>query len=446
MTRTPARWLRADEVATEPPISPTAALTTLRCIWLLFGLLYLGPGIAKLASAAAEGWASEANLRRIVWSQWLSRSLYQPDFVPPRWIDAAPSWLVTAGGLAVVAFESSFVWLVLCRWARPWLAAAGLAFHAINGFVLGIWFGFLLPAYVALIDWAGFGRALARRLGASPLLVLYDHDCRRCRRRVAVLRSFDALDALVPVPANSPDARRYTPLTDGMLAHDVWVVDGARTARGYDAYRCVAWRLPLLWPLAPALVVLPVATIGRRAIRHVARSPAQPSALPSQSAPEPPPGRRWIVAVGAALIAGQAGTSALQSVAPAWADSCWPFDRYPAFTRARPSETTVWEARAVLESGAELRVAPRAWASAFGSPARCMRITAAILAVGESEHRRARSREVALVLWRNEAPELRAVAVAVYEARYALAAVPRLVSDRLLDRFSVEELDPVGRR
>jgi hypothetical protein len=142
--------------------SPTSALATLRCVWILFGLLYLGPGMAKLASAITDGWASEANLRRIVWLQWLWRSLYQPEFVPWRWVDAAPAWVVVGSGLAVIAFESSFILLVLIRRVRPWLAAGGLVFHLMNGLVLGIWFAFLIPAYAALIDWVALGRALAR--------------------------------------------------------------------------------------------------------------------------------------------------------------------------------------------------------------------------------------------------------------------------------------------
>ena len=311
-----------------------AALTTLRCIWLLFGLLYLGPGIAKLASALTDGWASEVNLRRIMWAQWLSRSHYQPDFAPWRWIDGAPGLVIVGSGLAVIAFETSFAALVPFRRVRPWLAAAGVAFHVLNGVVLGIWFGFLLPAYAALIDWAALGRAIARIRGR-------------------------------PERARVP--------TEAMA------------------------------------------------------------------------GSRTVLAVGGALIVGQLaatimGTSAHRPATDSW----WPFDRYPTFSRPRPAETAVWEPRAVLAGGTERRISPRAWSQTFGSPARCERATEDILDIDDPVRRRARSQAVVDQLWRREPPDLRreAVAVAVYEVRYAIEATPRIVSERLLDRFPAEALAP----
>jgi len=139
------------------------ALATLRAVWILFGLIYLGPGVAKLASAMGEGWARPDHLRLIVWWQWFARSLYQPGFAPAHWVDSVPSWLVGAAGLAVIAFEIGFAFLVLFRRARHVLAAAGPLFHLVNGVVLGIWFAFLVPAYVALVDWA----AILRRFGIA---------------------------------------------------------------------------------------------------------------------------------------------------------------------------------------------------------------------------------------------------------------------------------------
>ena len=146
---------------------PAGALTTLRAVWLLLGLIYLGPGLAKLAAAIGDGWASPDHLRLIIGWQRFARTLYQPGFEPTRWIDGLPPAVLAAGGVAVIAFEVGFVWLVLIRWARPYLAVAGLAFHLMNGVVLGIWFTFLLPAYVALIDWAALGRRVGVDVGGS---------------------------------------------------------------------------------------------------------------------------------------------------------------------------------------------------------------------------------------------------------------------------------------
>jgi len=312
------------------PVPAGDALVTLRAVWILFGLVYLGPGVAKLASAVGEGWASPDHLRLIVWWQWFARSLYQPGFTPARWVDSLPSWLVGAGGLAVIAFEIGFAFLVLFRRARHGLVAAGLLFHLVNGVVLGIWFAFLIPAYVALVDWAAIGR----RFGVAD------------------------------------------------------------------------------------------------------ESPARAVA--------PPAGVRWVLVVAAVLIAAQAGTSAGRILRPQWAGPVWPFDLYPTFASRRAPETALWEPRALLDDGRERRLGAHAWARAFGSAARCRQVAEGILREPDTARRRARSRDVAALLWRHEAPEMpsAAVAVTVYEVRYALASVPRPIGETLLFRFALDELAP----
>ncbi|HJQ84672.1 MAG TPA: HTTM domain-containing protein [Candidatus Binatia bacterium] len=322
------RFLALDARGSREQPTPGGALTTLRAIWVLFGLVYLGPGIAKLLSAVGDGWASAERLRILVWSQWFARSLYQPGFVPPRWLDALPSAVLVAGGIAVIAFEVGFVWLVLFRHVRPVLAAAGVLFHLVNGLVLGIWFAFLLPAYVALVDWAALGR-----------------------------RAFPAL------------------------------ADGPRV-------------------------------------------------------PAPAPRSRGIAAVALVLVVAQAGVSAARLLRPDWAGPRWPFDLYPTFTSARSAETTVWEPRVLLADGHEPRVDAAAWARAFGSAARSSRTADAILREPDPLRRRARSRDVAALLWDHEPADVRAGAlgVTVYEARYTVASRPVRVGETLLYRFAPDEL------
>jgi len=114
----------ADRGHIDTPVPPGAALATFRGIWLLFGLLFLGPGIAKLGSAVLQGWSSAANLRLLVWEQWLVLHLYQPGYTPPSWVGALPSWLFATAGIGVIAFEMCFVCLVLVRAARPFRPVA----------------------------------------------------------------------------------------------------------------------------------------------------------------------------------------------------------------------------------------------------------------------------------------------------------------------------------
>jgi hypothetical protein len=351
---------------------PGAALATLRCVWILLGLIYLVPGAAKLARAATDGWAGAESLRRILWSQWLTRALYEPGYTPPRWLDGLPSWLLTAGGLAVAGFEAGFLWLVLFRRARPLLAVAGVLFHLLTGLTLGIWFKFLVPAYVALIDWSALGRALGARLGGLP------GGGPRLAGRAG---------------GGAPHDRWRSGATDTRSSTGGGTGDGPDDRRG--------------------------AATARRA------------------APEGGRAKAAVLAVGAILIAGQASVSVLRVAAPAWPVPVWPFDSYPRFTSKRAAEIVVWEPRAVLEDGREIRLSPAAYARALGSPARCRRNTESILREPDPARRRARSHDLVALLWRHEAPALRAAAraIAVYEARYALGAPARPIDETLLDRF-----------
>ena len=432
----------ADRGRIDPPVPRDAALATFRGIWLLFGLVYLGPGVAKLASTVTQGWSSAANLQRIVWEQWLFRSLYQPGYTPPSWVDALPSWIFVTAGIATIAFETGFVCLVLVRAARPFLAVAGLFFHAMNGLALAIWFGFLVPAYAALIDWVSVGRRLA---GDSALLVLYDGDCRLCRRAIAILRSLDALDTMTALPGITDDPRRraHADVTGEMLAHDVWVLEGAHRSHGFDAYRRLARRLPLLWPIAVLMAVPGVASVGRRIYRRVAdtrtcRIPEPPVAV----AAAPRHGVRGVVAVAAALVAAELVVSGLRIALPTTPVPVWPFDVYPTFAAVRAAEKAMWEPRLVLTDGREVELSPRAWARAFGWPATCWRVGDGILREVDPARRRIRSLEAAALLWRAEPSETRtqATAVAVYEARYVLGPASTRVADTPLYRFTLDEL------
>ncbi len=48
------------------------------------------------------------------------------------------------------------------------------------------------------------------------------------------------------------------------------VTDRGRVETGFDAYRAIAWSLPLAWPIAPLLWVPGVPWLGRRVYAAVA--------------------------------------------------------------------------------------------------------------------------------------------------------------------------------
>ena len=212
---------------------PFDALWTLRYVWILMGLLYLIPGLAKLDRALLAHWASVSNLDNVFWRKWLETSLFALPSNPPIRIDLWPSRLIELSGIGVIAFEIGFLFVVLFRRLRVPAAFAGLGFHIGNGLILQIWFTTLIPAYVALIDWCALGRWMC---GARnrPITVLYDGQCRFCRRTIAVLKSLDLFDVIQPkqieVFSVEAAAGQSPSPTPEQMARDLHVIDG-ETAR-----------------------------------------------------------------------------------------------------------------------------------------------------------------------------------------------------------------------
>ena len=97
--------------------------------------------------------------------------------------------------------------------------------------------------------------APAVRPSARQGQVLYDGQCPLCRKSVGVLKRLDWLGLLTYVDVRD---REHLPASDGPLDPErlleemhVLTPDGRRLYHGFAALRWMAWRLPLLWPLAP---------------------------------------------------------------------------------------------------------------------------------------------------------------------------------------------------
>jgi len=147
----------------------------------------LAVGLSLTRVVVLAHWASVSNLDNVFWRKWLETSLFALPSNPPIRIDLWPSRLIELSGIGVIAFEIGFLFVVLFRRLRVPAAFAGLGFHIGNGLILQIWFTTLIPAYVALIDWCALGRWMC---GARnrPITVLYDGQCRFCRRTIAQQR------------------------------------------------------------------------------------------------------------------------------------------------------------------------------------------------------------------------------------------------------------------
>jgi predicted DCC family thiol-disulfide oxidoreductase YuxK len=123
-------------------------------------------------------------------------------------------------------------------------------------------------------------------LRAEPAsrLVVWDSRCAFCNRWAAVLRRLDLLGIHRFVDSGATGALASTGVTAIQADRGIQRVAGEQRDEGYDAVRKVLEVSPLTFLAAPLLGLAPVARLGRRAYRQVARrracrlhyAPAQP--------------------------------------------------------------------------------------------------------------------------------------------------------------------------
>jgi predicted DCC family thiol-disulfide oxidoreductase YuxK len=105
--------------------------------------------------------------------------------------------------------------------------------------------------------------------------VLYDGQCAFCRKSVDLLRRLDWLHRLTYVNARDPgQLPAGAPLQPERLLQEMHLLTptGQHVYHGFGAFRWIAWRLPLLWPLAPLLYVPGVSALGQRLYLWIARN------------------------------------------------------------------------------------------------------------------------------------------------------------------------------
>jgi predicted DCC family thiol-disulfide oxidoreductase YuxK len=107
-------------------------------------------------------------------------------------------------------------------------------------------------------------------------VVLYDGACPLCRKSVRLLRGLDWFNVLafanVRDPAQVPQLPQ--PVEPKRLLEEMHLLtpDGGHVYHGFRALRWLAWRLPLLWALAPFLYLPGMESLGQRLYLWVARN------------------------------------------------------------------------------------------------------------------------------------------------------------------------------
>ena len=106
--------------------------------------------------------------------------------------------------------------------------------------------------------------------------VLYDGLCPLCLKAVDTLKRLDWFRRLrfldARDSANLP--AREPPLDPDRLLKEMHLLtpDGKHVYHGYAAFRWLAWRLPLLWPIAPPMYIPGVPQLGQKVYLWIARN------------------------------------------------------------------------------------------------------------------------------------------------------------------------------
>ncbi len=239
----------------------------------------------------------------------------------------------SVAAMAAIAMALTAPVALLWRPSRLTWSFAGVVFHNVAAQLGNVAAYPLQVMYVMSIDWQRFLGRLGQRVFGRRILVLYDGNCKLCRRTMAMLLVLDWLRALKPV--NAFDRHRLETnglghLNDAALMTDMHAAersddDTCRITRGYDAYQRIAWRVPLLWLTLPFIYLPPIAAVGNRIYRRVADTRACAVPLASDVSTTQLSRRSLgLVKVAAAVILVAQIASGVGGLANAWPVACRP--------------------------------------------------------------------------------------------------------------------------
>jgi predicted DCC family thiol-disulfide oxidoreductase YuxK len=264
-----AAWREADAGRLRRNQPGLAYGYAMQSMWVFVGLAYYFPGLWKISRG---------------WLQWLSGTALQDyialagELVPwtplQLWIVRHPLLMSLGSGLVVI-FELGFIFVILFPRLRPFAGLLGLAFHTATYLVLKITFLSLQTCYVIFFDWTAIFSWISRKLSLGGATVLYDPHCKLCRRTVGTLAIFDWTSSLTFVPnsqAFTLPARMQDRVPDEPELYFSVIADNGRAGSGYEGYKLIAERLPLLWLLRPLMGLPGIQQLGTAIYERVAAS------------------------------------------------------------------------------------------------------------------------------------------------------------------------------
>lgn len=190
---------------------------------------------------------------------------------PLRQFLAGQPGLCYAIGITLICFEMTLWLWLFWRKTRPYAVAAAIVFHFLLLFTMHVptIFFFLFPPQLLLfvdpetvVGWIDRRRRLWADRGRDKLL--YDGDCSFCRKSLARVQALDVAGRIEPVNFRAVDVKtldaRLTPEACEMRMQ--LLERGGRLSEGFEAFRRLSLRLPLMWPAAPVMNIPGMRYVG----------------------------------------------------------------------------------------------------------------------------------------------------------------------------------------
>jgi|SRR5215813_617602 len=217
--------------------------------------------------------------------------------------------------------------------------------------------------------------------------VLYDENCKLCRRTVAVLRVFDIFGRVTYLSALDREALKghgLDRLSATALMTDMHAVIGQKSRAGFMAYRALAARILVLWPVLPILYMWPIPKVGEWMYRHVADSRTcsiiEHFSLCAKTV-EYDWSSKAVTVVGSIILVATFGASAWH------VHDAWPIARLPTFAGIAGPTADLVEMYAVLPTGETILLNTQSVTPNFDTT-RVLGLLNRALAVGSEAKRR----------------------------------------------------------
>lgn len=334
---------RADNGTVASPKPSQAYSLPLRLIWLLYGLAYFWPGFWKVWNDGT-GWVLGDSLRNHMYSKWMDF----PGWMPGIRIDQYPL-LCKLGGVGTIAFELGFIFLLFFPVWR-WLAiGSGFSFHLLTNFFMRIDFTQMRDLYVVFLPLDRIFRYLGKLLFPKEMTVFFDGNCKLCRRTIASLRVFDVFERVRFLNALASETHpelKAAGIAEETALKDMCAVADGRVYKGFESYRILVFRFPVLWPVLPFLFLWPVTALGRIIYRKIADSRKCQIPLKSDASVIPSQASSLALILTASVIFISNSFCGVANIIKGW-----PFACYPTFAHKQSMEHGMLEFEVVDEEG-----------------------------------------------------------------------------------------------